>query len=125
MPPNQQREKDQEIHANAKGRPERPPTSHPIRARRLGPKEPTNPHISHPSLTFKDATAQPTFGPGIRGISAPKACQTLRRGGQNTAHAHTQTATGRRIDPLEPSILNPQSSTRRENPYQSFNQQPS
>ncbi|KXH34562.1 hypothetical protein CSIM01_11786 [Colletotrichum simmondsii] len=28
-------------------------------------------------------------------------------GGQNTAHAHAQTATDRRIDPLEPSILNP------------------
>ncbi|KAK1489549.1 hypothetical protein CABS01_12700 [Colletotrichum abscissum] len=46
-------------------------------------------------------------------------------GGQNTAHAHAQTATDRRIDPLEPSILDPQSSTRGENPYQSFNQQPS
>ncbi|KAK1448746.1 hypothetical protein CMEL01_08061, partial [Colletotrichum melonis] len=46
-------------------------------------------------------------------------------GGQNTAHAHAQTATDRRIDPLEPSILNPQGSTRGENPYQSFNQQPS
>ncbi|KAK1503027.1 hypothetical protein CTAM01_05016 [Colletotrichum tamarilloi] len=46
--------------------------------------------------------------------------QTRGGGGQNTAHAHAQTATDRRIDPLEPSIFNPQSSTRGENPYQSF-----
>lgn len=54
----------------------------------------------------------------------PKPAKPSDERGQNTAHAHAQTATDRRIDPLEPSTLNPQSSTRGENPYQSFNQQP-